>query len=154
MDGERSEFSPCRALPSHQSSKWEQKMDAAMGGTPEGAPSFLLWRRVKKTSRKTQYEPKQKIFLQSLNQQKISFFSDSILRTKIKKFNKKFNANFQRKTKRMQKISLQVPKIETKNFFSEKNSFSFRISKKNEKTILTFALTVSKSKIVKQNILV
>ena len=140
MDGEWSEFSPCRALPSHQSSKWEQKMDAAMGGDPRGGPLFPPTEKGQKTSRKTPCEPKQKTFLQILNQQKNSFFSDSFLRTKIENFNKKFNAIFHRKSKRMEKTFFQVPKIETK-IFSEKNFF--RILKKNSKKVLTFSFTIS-----------
>ena len=122
-------------------------MDTAIGGDPREGPLFSPMEKGQKNSRKTQRESKQKIFLQPHVQQKISFFSEPILRTKIKKFSKKFNAIFQRQSKRMQKIFLQVPKNETKNF-SEK--IFFRIFKKNENLILTFSHKVSKSKIAKQ----
>ena len=125
--------------------RWTQRW----GGDPRGGPLFPPMEKGQKTSRKTPCEPKQKIFLQSLSQQKNSFFSDSFLRTKIENFNKKFNVIFHRKSKRMEKTFFQVPKIETK-IFSEKNFF--RILKKNSKKVLTFSFTISKSKLTKQNI--
>ena len=99
-------------------------MDTAIGGDPREGPLSPPMEKGQKNSRKSQREFKQKIFLQSHVQQKISFFSEPILRTKIKKFSKKFNAFFQRQPKRMQKIFPQVSKNETKNF-AEKIFFGF-----------------------------
>ena len=93
-DWERSEFSPYRARPSHQSSKWEQKMDIAMGGTPEGAPSFLLREKVKKTAALLLVSPNRKTFSCSqFSNEKFLFLLSQFgeQRTKIQK---KIHGNF------------------------------------------------------------
>ena len=98
-------------------------MDTAMGGDPRGGPLFPPEEKGQKNSRNTQCESEQKIFLQSNVQQKISFFTEPILRTKIKNSAKNSMQFSSAKPKECKKIFRQVQKNEMKNF-SEKIFFS------------------------------
>merc|ERR1711973_719455 len=91
-----------------------------MGGDPRGGPFSPPLETGQKISQKHPIEPKQKISLLILKQQKNLFFSDSHLKTKIENFSKKFIANLQGKIKRMKKTFFKVPENQTK-IFSVKN---------------------------------
>ena len=128
LDGERSEFSPYRARPSHQSSKWEQKMDIAMGGDPRGGPLFPPKGKGQKNSCIAPCESKQKnIFLQSIFQRKISFFTESIWKTKNKNSEKNSWQFSSAKQKKCKRFSKQVQKNKMKNLSGK---FFFGFSRK------------------------
>ena len=146
--GERSEFSPCRAMPSHQSFKVKHKMDIAIGGDPRGGPLFPPKGKGQKYSRIAPCESEKKnSFLNSIFKRKIFFFTESILKTKNKISEKNSMQFFPAKQKKCKRFSKQVPKNKKKNL-SEKNLF--RIFEKNENSIFTFFQKNSKSKTVKQ----
>ena len=119
-----------------------------MGGDPRGGPLFPPKGKGQKNSCIAPCESKQKnISLQSIFQRKISFFTESILKTKTKNSEKNSWQFSSAKQKKCKRFSKQVRKNKMKNF-SEK--IFFRIFEKNENSIFTFAHKNSKSKTVKQ----
>ena len=127
--GERSEFSSCCAMPSHQSFNVKHKVDIAIGGEPRGGPLFPPRGKGQKQSRIAPNELEKKNSVQNPNFKQKTFLSaQSNSKTKNKsseKISKQFFSTIQNECKW---FSTKVPKNEKKNLFRK---FFFRNFEKN-----------------------
>ena len=145
--GERSEFSSCCAMPSHQSFNVKHKVDIAIGGEPRGGPLFPPKGKGQKHSRIAPSEPEKKNSFQNPNfKQKIFLFAQSSLKTKNKFFEKISKQFFSTMQKECKWFSTQVPKNEKKNL---SGNIFFRILEKNGNSNFSFIQINSKFKTAK-----
>ena len=145
--GERSEFSSCCAMPSHQSFNVKHKVDIAIGGEFRGGPLSPLRGKGQKQSRiaPDELEKKNSVQIPNFNQ-KIFQSAQSNLKTKNKsseKISKHFFSTVQNECKW---FSTKVPKNKKKNLV-RKNFF--RNLEKNENSIFLFIKSNSNGKTAK-----